>query len=82
MDSAFDFNWQRPAGEDFAQKGMATLLKWQSSFTGNDALEYKFISDQNWQKIADVDISKNNFNWLVPDTVARVLLRMKYFEES
>jgi hypothetical protein len=77
LDSAFYFNWERPAGEDFAQKGKPTFLKWQSSFTGNGALEYKFISGQDWQKIADVDISKNNFNWLVPDTVARVLLRMK-----
>jgi hypothetical protein len=77
LDSAFYFNWQRPAGEDFAQKGMQTLLKWQSSFAGNGVLEYKFISGQNWQKIADVNISKSNFNWLVPDTVARVLLRMK-----
>jgi len=77
LDSAFYFNWERPAGEDFAQKGKPTILKWQSSFTGNGVLEYKFISGQDWQKIADVDISKNNFNWLVPDTVARVLLRMK-----
>ena len=77
LDSAFYFNWQRPAGEDFAQKGMPTLLKWKSSFTGNGDLEYKFVSDQNWQKIAKVNISKNNFNWLVPDTVARVLLRMQ-----
>jgi hypothetical protein len=77
LDSAFYFNWQRPAGEDFAQKGMQTILKWQSSFSGNGVLEYKFVSDQNWQKIADVTISKNNFNWLVPDTVARVLLRMQ-----
>jgi hypothetical protein len=77
LDSAFYFNWERPAGEDFAQKGKPTILKWQSSFTGNGALEYKFISGQDWEKIADVDISKNNFNWLVPDTVARVLLRMK-----
>jgi hypothetical protein len=77
LDSAFYFKWQRPAGEDFAQKGMPSLLKWQSSFTGNGVLEYKFISDQNWQKIAEVNISKNNFNWLVPDTVARVLLRME-----
>lgn len=76
LDTAFDFNWERPAGEDFAQKGMPSLLKWQSSFTGNGELEYKFISDPNWQKIADVNIRKNNFNWLVPDTVARVLLRM------
>lgn len=76
LDTAFYFNWQRPVGEDFAQKGMPTLLKWQSSFTGNGLLEYKFTSDQNWQKIADVNISKSNFNWLVPDTVARVLLRM------
>lgn len=76
LDSAFYFNWERPAKEDFAQKGKPTLLKWQSSFAGNGELEYKFISDQNWKKIADVDISKNNFNWLVPDTVTRVLLRM------
>ena len=76
LDTALDFNWQRPAGEDFAQKGMPTLLKWQSSFSGNGVLEYKFTSDQNWQKVADVNISKNNFNWLAPDTVARVLLRM------
>jgi hypothetical protein len=77
LDSAFYFNWQRPVAEDFAQKGMPTILKWKSSFTGNGELEYQFISDQSWQKIADVNVSENNFNWLVPDTVARVLLRMK-----
>lgn len=77
LDSAFYFNWQRPAGEDFAQKGMPSVLKWRSSFTGSGQLEYKFIPDQSWQKIADVNIAKNNFSWLVPDTIARVLLRMK-----
>ncbi|MEO7835001.1 MAG: S8 family serine peptidase, partial [Ginsengibacter sp.] len=77
LDSAFYFIWQRPAGDDFAEKGTATILKWQSSFTGIGVLEYKFISDQSWRKIADVDFSKSNFRWLVPDTIAHVLLRMK-----
>ncbi|MEO7834781.1 MAG: T9SS type A sorting domain-containing protein, partial [Ginsengibacter sp.] len=77
LDSAYYFNWERPAGEDFAEKETQTILKWQSSFTGIGVLEYKFISDQSWRKIADVDFSKSNFSWLVPDTIAHVLLRMK-----
>ena len=77
FDSVNSFKWKRPSREDFAEKGTKTILKWQSSFTGNGTLEYKFISNEIWQKITDIDLSKKNFKWTAPDTVARVLLRMK-----
>jgi hypothetical protein len=80
LDTAGYFRWQRPTDEDFAEKGTPTILKWQSSFSGNAVLEYKFVSDLNWKKITDVAISKNIFNWSAPDTIARVLFRMKINE--
>lgn len=77
LDSNFYFRWERPAGEDFAESGTSTILKWQTTFTGNGSLEYKFVSNNDWQKITDADLPKNNFNWQLPDTIARVLIRMK-----
>jgi hypothetical protein len=77
FDSLHSFKWQRPAKEDFAEIKTETILKWQSSFTGSGTLEYRFISNENWQKIADINLAENNFKWTTPDTVAKVLLRMK-----
>jgi len=76
------FNWQFPAGNNFAEKGTFTDVKWETTLTGIGALEYRFVSDSNWRKISDVGLQKKVFKWNVPDTIARVLLRMKMNENS
>ena len=77
MDSLNDFKWQRLADSDFAESGMLSIIRWQSSFSGTGTIEYRYIDNSNWNNISTVDLSQKYFTWTAPDTIGQALLRMK-----
>ncbi len=77
-DTLNQFQWNHPTGADFLEAAKEGILRWETNFAGASDIEYSFPSSNTWLPITHItDFSKNYFKWIVPDTIALCLLRMK-----
>lgn len=77
-DSANYFRWKRFSAPDFAQSNNDEIIRWETNISGTGAIEYAFPPFTLWQQIADkADLSAKNLYWNTPDTIGKVMLRIK-----
>ncbi|HTI09549.1 MAG TPA: S8 family peptidase [Puia sp.] len=75
-DSLSSFKWAYPTGDDNISPGAANLLRWQTSFHSPALVEYSLDGGHQWTGIdGAVDLSRRNYYWKAPDTMATGLLR-------
>ena len=78
MDTVNYFKWDRPGNQDFLEGGKSNIIRWEASNLQKGDLEYSYSGIAAWKPIAlNIDVSKNSFYWMVPDTLSKILLRMK-----
>ncbi len=72
------FKWQSPAKNDFIPAGQTRISRWENIGNSIGSIEMSYVNNILWNTVlANQDLSKNYFKWNVPDTIAKVLLRMK-----
>ncbi|MEO6636744.1 MAG: S8 family peptidase [Ginsengibacter sp.] len=78
LDSSNYFEWQFPVAKDLLEAGRETNLRWCGNFIGKGTVEYRYVSSNSWQTIADtVSLTNKRLYWALPDTIAQAQLRMK-----
>lgn len=78
IDTISSFKWHSPGKNDFIPAGQTTISTWENIGNSSGNVEISFTGNISWNKIsANEDLTKNYFKWNVPDTIAKVFLRMK-----
>lgn len=75
FDTAGVFQWQTP-GKQYFDAGTGNVIRWNTNLTGNGLIEYCYTGSSIWQAITQADLAKGYSYWQVPDTMAKVRLRM------
>lgn len=72
------FKWTFPLEGNSFVANRNTFIRWQwNSIPTTGQLEFKYENETGWIEIDNqVDLSKQYFTWLTPDTTSRVQLRM------
>lgn len=72
-----NFRWTYPSRSTNMLGGEAIPLRWISNISDTAALEYRYVSSDEWIPITNVDLKAAAFAlWEVPDTFALAQLRM------
>ncbi|MGN6399355.1 MAG: S8/S53 family peptidase [Flavisolibacter sp.] len=75
IDTANNFQWIYPTGSDVLRAGSVNTLRWQTNMAGDAKIEYS-LDGIKWQLLNDnVNAQQQYFQWLVPDTTSKALLR-------
>ena len=78
LDTIPSFKWQSPAKNDFIEAGKSTILRWENIGNNSGDIQVSYSNNISWNNISlNQDLNKTYFKWNVPDTIAKVLLRMK-----
>lgn len=72
------FQFTYPVKGDNLFPAQTHTIRWETTLNGNGNLQYR-LPPGNWQTInASVDLSKQYYQWQVPDQTAAVQLRLLY----
>lgn len=78
QEPAETFAWQNPVYGDVAEADRNTEIRWSSNLSQDSAiLEWKPAGDRIWRKISEIEVSSQNFSWMVPDTFCTAQLRLR-----
>ncbi len=72
------FKWQSPGKNDFIPAGQIRVSRWENIGNSSGDIEMSYANNISWNSIlVNQDLTKSYFKWNVPDTIAKVFLRMK-----
>ena len=78
-DTADTFYFISPAANDHFTSGANSIFRWKSNYsnTATGKLEYSIDKGTNWKLVnAAVDLDKEYFKWIAPDTFSIAIARM------
>lgn len=76
IDTANSFIWSYPTGSDVLPSAAVGTIRWQTNIRSDAQIEYS-LNGTDWQVVAPaVNTDRHYFQWPVPDTTSRALLRM------
>jgi hypothetical protein len=72
------FEWINPLSEMSFDAGKSNMIRWRwSDVPATGTLEYKFVEDDDWVLLSNsIEMRDQYFQWITPDTTARVQLRL------
>jgi len=77
-DSTNFFNWERFSKSDFAESNHQEIVRWETNISGTGTIEYSLPPFNAWKEIQqNTDLSKKYLYWNTPDTISKVLVRVK-----
>lgn len=69
--------WKYPVAGSHLVAGQVNRIRWQGMQQGSARLEYRIAGNDVWQLITEgVDATAFGYDWLAPDTVAEVQVRL------
>lgn len=72
------FEWINPLSGGSFEAGKSNMIRWRwSDVSAIGTLEYKFVEDDDWILLSNsIEMRDQYFQWITPDTTARVQLRL------
>ena len=78
LDTIPYFKWHTPGKNDFIEAAKPTILRWENISNTTGDIQMSYTNNVSWTTFAsNVDLTKTYLKWNVPDTIAKVFLRMK-----
>ncbi|MBX2968051.1 MAG: S8 family serine peptidase [Cyclobacteriaceae bacterium] len=79
------FEWTYPLSGDALPAARTSVLRWNwpAHTEGEGTLAFKYDSEITWTTVQEgIDLTTNYFEWNMPDTAARIQLRMTIDEDG